>query len=812
MRLLRLAPDRVNYDDLFLALYARLRVRALALTGHDYGLAEDLLHDAFIQFTLARPALDGIADLEAYLGGMLRHMHASHIRRAARRGVTATPLDELEFLAGNMQALAATEAREELALLCRYACLRKETSKAGSILILRFLHGFFPAEIARIARLSAGNVDVWLRLARKEARLFRDDPDRLRLRVPPVRADEDDRRGGVAVTDPEILLRSLRETVFNSRQGPCLSRAALRREYLSPTTQHAISTPQLAHVASCSDCLPRVAALLGLPSLAGRFPDDPPASSRRGPGASDAAARPHEGLRRERRRRNVVEHRPKELRIAVNGIELACFTVGQRTARHSLSINLSEPIAFVEVFSGDGVRLLFAPIEPFPAGAVEQSTRIALSEDRQLDVVVQFADPWPAMQVVYRDPHWSPHALDEEPEPATPNVVTSATPWTHAWTMWMTAKVTQWRAVRVMSRRRFVLATAFALIAFLLAYGDAPAVWAAVQDAGWRVLRALGVVRVVDPPKPPPPISRLPSSTGPARAPEPLASSVTSAAASERVLVGLEIDVLHRLDRIGALLGQEAVVSRRGGRIVVQAYGADAQRREAIAGAVRAVRGPAHQGRVLLLLTPPAARHAGAVTPPAAAHAVDASVSIYPLQPAVERTLMANGIVDASDRAAVTREARHVALRAMKLGRGVLLNAGVLRDVALRFTSQDAGQMDEQTRTAWRLIVRDHARDIEQAIDTLEEMLAPWLPQAADESDAHAENRQKIDAQGDAERDAAVERVFALAQTIDEVVREAFAAGPARPVIPRLSTSAFRATLTDARAMARTVQTNDHMQ
>jgi DNA-directed RNA polymerase specialized sigma24 family protein len=90
VKLLSLSPHRVSDEDPFLERYGQLRQRALALTGHDHGLAEDRLHDAFIQFTLGRPTLDHVADLETYLGGVMRHMHASHVRRAARRGVTAT--------------------------------------------------------------------------------------------------------------------------------------------------------------------------------------------------------------------------------------------------------------------------------------------------------------------------------------------------------------------------------------------------------------------------------------------------------------------------------------------------------------------------------------------------------------------------------------------------------------------------------------------------------------------------------------------------------------------------------------------------
>src|SRR5258707_13621328 len=81
-----LAPWKATYshEDLFIQRYEWLRNWALQLTGHNREQAEDLLHDAFIQFTLTRPDLDSIQNLEGYLYGMLRNMHLSEVRRAAR--------------------------------------------------------------------------------------------------------------------------------------------------------------------------------------------------------------------------------------------------------------------------------------------------------------------------------------------------------------------------------------------------------------------------------------------------------------------------------------------------------------------------------------------------------------------------------------------------------------------------------------------------------------------------------------------------------------------------------------------------------
>ena len=102
-------------------------------------------------------------------------------RRAGRSGHTVTARRGLAELGLRAVGAATVEATQELACVCRYACLRKGSSKAGSILILRFFHGYFPSEIAQIARCTPHLVDDWLRIARREARLFREEPHRLRF-------------------------------------------------------------------------------------------------------------------------------------------------------------------------------------------------------------------------------------------------------------------------------------------------------------------------------------------------------------------------------------------------------------------------------------------------------------------------------------------------------------------------------------------------------------------------------------------------------------------------------------------------------
>ncbi len=80
----RATPPISSHEDLFIQRYQWLMDSALRLTGRDQEEAEDLVHDVFIHFTLDRPDLERLTNLEGYLYTMLRNLHVSQIRRAAR--------------------------------------------------------------------------------------------------------------------------------------------------------------------------------------------------------------------------------------------------------------------------------------------------------------------------------------------------------------------------------------------------------------------------------------------------------------------------------------------------------------------------------------------------------------------------------------------------------------------------------------------------------------------------------------------------------------------------------------------------------
>ncbi|HEV8483456.1 MAG TPA: sigma-70 family RNA polymerase sigma factor, partial [Blastocatellia bacterium] len=403
-----LNPWRVaeSHEDLFVQRYNRLVGMSLQLTGHDREQAEDLVHEAFVEFTLGRPDLDAIQNLEGYLYGMLRNLHLSQVRRAARRHTQSLSLldyDSAEIGLRSSDPRDRIRAKDELRDVCSYACLRKETSKAGSVLLLRFFHGYYPVEIAQVLRSPRRAVDDWLRIARREAKLYLENPRRLNPIRLSLAADALQIATGQMAGD---YLSELRTAIFRSCKGSCLSLDRLRELYLSAETD-SIDNELLGHIVSCARCLDEVNHLLGLPPLAGRFPNDmigPDSHSHGGTGksGSGSAGKPVKSLTR--RAKEVFEHSPRELRISVNGFILGSQRIGAEVSEQTLNVNAGEKIGFVEVFSEQEIRLAFMNVQAPPDGPVRQRAAIPLSEGRTIELAVSFSDPWPTVHALYQDP------------------------------------------------------------------------------------------------------------------------------------------------------------------------------------------------------------------------------------------------------------------------------------------------------------------------------------------------------------------------------------------------------------------------
>jgi RNA polymerase sigma factor (sigma-70 family) len=406
------SPDDLSpsHEEFFLERYHRLLDLALKLTNQQRAAAEDLVHDAFIQFMLCRSKT--IDNLDGYLYGMLRYMHLSQLRRSAqpinKMSLTIADYDSAE---GSLASAVREDSyalhsriqiQDELRQICQYACARKETSKSASVLILRFFLGYFPREISQILRCQDRAVRNLLMTARREVKLYLSAPDRLKL----FTGDDAFKVGdGFNALSTGNLLQDLRNTIFRSRRRECLSEKQIQAIYDEAAGNNVLDCATLAHIVSCIGCLEEINRTLKLQPLIERFPTD-----MLGPdnGPDDSEGGSGSTINRivttsRRRLSEVFEHRPQELRVTVNGFLIGSINVSGEITELNLNSKADEPVEFIEVFSERGIRLLFfAPA--LSTGAGRQRADVELSGGRTLQVEYHPDTQWSSFQIIYCDP------------------------------------------------------------------------------------------------------------------------------------------------------------------------------------------------------------------------------------------------------------------------------------------------------------------------------------------------------------------------------------------------------------------------
>lgn len=414
-------------EELFAERYETLLTWALHLTHQQREAAEDLVQDAFVQFMLARTQLEEIENINGYLRRLLRNMYLSRATRLAQRlhddALSIADYDTVRLGWTAIEPARRMQAVEQLHQICAYACFRKESSRAGSVLILRFFLDYFPTEIASVLSSSRHCVDQWQRLARREVNVFLSEPNRLRFVDAKTAAAR--RWTRYPASDCDLML-ALRAMIFSSRQGACLSREEIQEAYTAERTD-ALSTTQLAHVVSCRSCLDAVNTILRLPLLGERYPaedcsreEPPPDAGGSGGSGGVPTILPK---RFKRQLREIREHKPNELRIVVNGVALSSLKVNSDFSEFDLNLPAVDPVEFVEILSEQDVQLLF--LNASESGE-EQWAEIELSESRTLEVCLQVKDG-PRLRVVYSDPvveELSPdHSLNQGILPAPLTIV-----------------------------------------------------------------------------------------------------------------------------------------------------------------------------------------------------------------------------------------------------------------------------------------------------------------------------------------------------------------------------------------------------
>jgi RNA polymerase sigma factor (sigma-70 family) len=427
MRRLWAVSHHASHEDVFVERYQRLLEQALHITGQSRTAAEDLVHDAFIQFTLRVPDLGAIRDLDSYLFIVLRNLHLSQVRRASQAQFTTVSIADYDSAEIGLRAIdvqSHLQVAEELRQICCYACLRKESSKAGSVLILRFFHGYYTTEIAGMIRAPRKTVYEWLQIARRETRMFLEDPQSLKFIKTDATKSAERRHHPVPAS--QDLLLEMRESIFESRRGKCHSSAQLQSLY-ETGNDLTIDGRILAHIVSCPHCLEEVNKLQGLPPFSNRYPTDslgPDMRTRReGKEMKTTTLDENQDIKLmktyRRRLGQLMDHQPQALSFAANGFILGSQKVRSDLTEQVLSLNIDEEISFVEVFSEQGIRLMLMDVLPPASGGVQQKARLQYEEGRELECALTFDSPWPTLHVTYLDPSFKADTVStvQEAEP-----------------------------------------------------------------------------------------------------------------------------------------------------------------------------------------------------------------------------------------------------------------------------------------------------------------------------------------------------------------------------------------------------------
>ncbi|HLH08011.1 MAG TPA: sigma-70 family RNA polymerase sigma factor [Terriglobales bacterium] len=406
MRLTNFVTGPGTAADVFMSRYQWLLRWAMHFAQNDRATAEDLIQDTFLRFCQANLKVAEIRDAEALLYTYLEYVYLAHVREVKRHSFVSLADAKLDALALGLLTgpdVDRIEAQNVLRRIAAYVSWRKQTSKSASIVALRFFHGYLPDEIACIALMSRDAVDERLHKGRNEIRLHLLDSDKLR---------EIQHGGPVEIFPAKIavpadaLLAELLNQLFHAPHGACMSSEQLIARY-QKGPDAPIHRDLLAHLVCCPKCLAIVEQICRInqgPHVSG----EPFGMNRRGPQRefppSSRRAMQNTMLCAQRRLKEVFEHRPTSLIVAVNGEILASRDI--RASFNGLKVEaLARDIKFIEILSELGISLLSWAVESTPPHSGPVVHREAeFSMGRRLEVDLQFSAQKLVVEVQYYDP------------------------------------------------------------------------------------------------------------------------------------------------------------------------------------------------------------------------------------------------------------------------------------------------------------------------------------------------------------------------------------------------------------------------
>jgi DNA-directed RNA polymerase specialized sigma24 family protein len=621
---LKLSRRQVDHEDIVAQGYAALRRAALHLARGDDGEAGDLLHDTFVRFLLLRPRIDAIGNLDGYLYTMLRNVYLSRQRQYGRRKALVADAVDVDLLAAMVDEPEPSERlrmRDDLVRLVAHACERTRVSRGASAWVLRCVHGYYPTEIARVMKMAPRSVDRSLHVARREALEELRRPSRRlsgvqRWRDLHVDANVAGDAGG-GVTDPFDTLQLLRAHVFDSVDGACLTDDQLAELYRPSSNDpdapvdsadpadpvDPVGALVMSHIVACAECLDRINRHLDLTPLKMRDPVESSGTRRRrGGGGPDSPAGPgsdERGRRRSdsgdraglepllRRTRDtltsIVEHTPRELRIAANGFDLGALPVAGVVTVQELAVRLAESLAFIEIFDERGALVCYWPAQVPHAGSLEDHAAIELADGRLIELQVSLTEDCPRLRVRYTDPRMTAAATVDaglrevrrlSRSPASTDDARHV-----AWWQW-------WRWIVPSPPSPRVAIGVGALIVLWSIFIGPTTTWAAIEYLGRAAAAVMRTLMTPEPPAPPAsaPAPTTPAAAAPAVSPPRVALPARTFSPSE--LTEIEMAARVALHGVRADLGEDITLRATPGGVVVQGVVGGAARRDAIARAL----------------------------------------------------------------------------------------------------------------------------------------------------------------------------------------------------------------------------------
>jgi DNA-directed RNA polymerase specialized sigma24 family protein len=393
-------------EKIFLANYDWLLARARTLTRGSKDEAKELLQDLYVRFVQAKsgPEVSDESRLRGYLYRTLKNLSISQGLRNGRNTLSNLKLvdyDSAEIAVAAVDRSQLLFVRSDLAGICEYACIRRRTARAASVLILRFFFGYHSSEIVSILQSTPVAVDRLIQIARQEARAFLTRPGKLHFM-----GQEVARTSSYSQYLPDesaALFAELRRRILSEVEGDCAPEGEMESRYGTPPGPK-VTTPGLAHLVSCRSCLERVNSLLHLPSLSERFSSDfSDHTDDSSPPSPDSARHTLPKLRR--KLRETFEHRPIKLQVAVNGEIRGAQQVTSSLSNFQIKLKPFSRPEFIEILSEQGLCLLYLDLDATDiTDPSSQRAEVELSNGRSLIVEITPGGASQVVNVSYYDP------------------------------------------------------------------------------------------------------------------------------------------------------------------------------------------------------------------------------------------------------------------------------------------------------------------------------------------------------------------------------------------------------------------------